>query len=99
MLFDKDFGDKISSKKKNERDPVYDETFEWEIPSTMGLNNLVLSCKVMDDDLLFDDKIGSCKIKLEELDLESEFLGVDRVVDNNWFSKDARIWLKIAYKS
>jgi hypothetical protein len=51
----------------------------------------------MDDDMLFDDKIGKCKINLENLGLSSEPMDIDRVVDNNWFSKDARIYLSISY--
>lgn len=97
MVFDKDFGDQKSSKKKDELNPEYDETFTFEVPSSIGLNNLVLTCKVMDDDMLRDDKIGSCKIQLEDLDLTSEPSGIDRVVDNNWFSSDARIYLELSY--
>jgi Ca2+-dependent lipid-binding protein len=97
MIFDKNYGSKNSSKKKDEMNPVYHETFTWEIPDTEGTNNLVLTCKVMDDDMLFDDKIGMCKINLEELALSAEPIGVDRVVDNNWFCKDARIYLSISY--
>ena len=32
-----------------------------------SLKNLVLRIKVMDDDPLFDDKMGACKIDIEEL--------------------------------
>mmetsp|Transcript_27467 Transcript_27467/g.40348 ORF Transcript_27467/g.40348 Transcript_27467/m.40348 type:complete len:101 (+) Transcript_27467:261-563(+) len=99
MLFDKDFGDQKSTKKKDELNPEYGETFTFELPSNLGLNNMVLTCKVMDDDMLMDDKIGQCKIKLEDLDLGSDELGVDRVVDNNWFCKDARIYLKLKYET
>jgi hypothetical protein len=98
MIFDQDFGDKVSSKKKDETNPEYDETFTWELPDTMGLNNLVLTCKVLDDDLLLDGKAGMCKINLEELALSAEPIGVDRVVDDNWLTKDARIYLTISYE-
>lgn len=99
MMFDKDFGDQMSSKKKDELNPVYGETFTFEIPDNVGLNNMVLTCKVMDDDAIKDDKIGSCKIKLEDMNLGPEQVGVDRVVDDNWFSKDARIYLKLSYST
>lgn len=45
-IFDKDMGDKKSSKKKDEANPVYDEVFVWNIPT---LENMELTCKVMDD--------------------------------------------------
>ena len=54
--------------------------------------------QVMDDDPIFDDKMGSCKINIEELGLGPEPTGIDRVVDNNVFTKDARIFLKLSYK-
>ena len=96
LIFDKDFGDKFSSKKKDTLNPEWGETFEFEdIP---GLNNMVLKCIVKDDDPIFDDKLGSCKINLEELGLTSEPTGVDRVVDDNWLCKDARIFLQISYE-
>ena len=97
VVFDKNFGDKKSTKKGGQLNPVYDETFSWEIPSSMGLNNLVLRCKVMDDDPIFDDKLGFCKIKLEDLSLTSTPIGIDRVIDNNIFTADGRIYLELSY--
>ena len=99
LILDKTFGKQTSSKKKDETNPVYGETFNFEIPSTMGLHNMVLTCKVMDDDLLKDDKIGQCKIKLDDLALSPTPIGIDRVVDNNWFTKDARIYLQLSYRA
>ena len=58
---------------------------------------MVLTCKVMDDDALSDDKIGKCQIELEDLSLSSDPTDVRKKVDNNWFSKDAFIYLKISY--
>jgi Ca2+-dependent lipid-binding protein len=97
LAFDKNFGDKKSTKKGGTVNPVYNETFTWEVPSNMGLNNLVLRCKVMDDDPIFDDKLGFCKIKLEDLALSETPLGIDRVVDNNIFTSDGRIYLELSY--
>ena len=97
-MFDKKFGNQKSTTKADELNPVYGETFNFEIPSTMGLHNMVLKCRIMDDDLLKDDKIAQCKIKLDDLPLSATPIGVERVVDNNWFTKDARIYLKIAYQ-
>merc|ERR1719510_1032163 len=63
---DKDYGEKKSTKKSNELNPVYDEYFTYsDLPS---LNNMELTCKVMDDDMLTgDDKLGKVKIDLEKL--------------------------------
>ena len=97
MVFDKKFGTQKSTSKADNLNPVYGETFNFEIPVTMGLNNMVLTCKIMDDDILKDDKIAQCKIKLEDLPLSTEPLGIERVVDNNIFTKDARIFLKLSY--
>lgn len=95
-FFDKDFGEKCSTKKKDEPNPEYDETFTFaDIPS---LENLVLKVKVMDDDIIGDDKIGSCKIKLEEIELISgEPHEGSWTVDDNWFSKDAEIFLTLTW--
>ena len=42
---DKSYGKKTSSKKQGDQNPVYGETFTWEIPD---LKNMVLYVKVMD---------------------------------------------------
>jgi len=93
---DKDFGNKCSSKKKDELNPEYNEEFTFsDIPT---LHNMVLTAKVMDDDMLSDDKIGKCKINLEKIGFTS---GVPYegswVVDDNWFSKDAEIFLTLTW--
>jgi len=86
---------RCSKVKKDECNPVYHETFEWNnVPS---LKNLTLWVKVIDDDPLKNDKIGKCKIMIEELAPTPEGVGVDRVVDANVFSKDARVFLKISW--
>ena len=94
LIFDKDFGRVTSSKKTGDLNPVYEEEFTFEVP---GLNNLVLWVKVMDDDPVFDDKMGKCKIDIEELGLGEEPLGIDRVIDNNIFTADGRIFLRLSY--
>lgn len=95
MVFDKNMGTKKSSKKKDECNPVYEEDFIWNLET---LNNMELTVTVMDDDIVSDDKLGKCKIKLEDLELGEEFIEVNRKVDNNIFSKDAWIFLKIKYE-
>lgn len=75
---------------------MYGETFVWEnVPS---LKNLTLWVKVMDDDPIKNDKLGKCKIMIEELGVSKTPLGIDRVVDRNVFSKNARIFLKISWE-
>lgn len=96
LMFDKGYGKQVSSKKKNELNPVYGETFTFkDVPS---LNNLVLHVKVKDDDFGMDDSIGSCKIDLEKMNGSME---VEKVIDNKkgegWFSRKAKIYLKVSY--
>eukprot|EP00339_Tiarina_fusa_P005441 CAMPEP_0117075446 /NCGR_PEP_ID=MMETSP0472-20121206/53190_1 /TAXON_ID=693140 ORGANISM="Tiarina fusus, Strain LIS" /NCGR_SAMPLE_ID=MMETSP0472 /ASSEMBLY_ACC=CAM_ASM_000603 /LENGTH=505 /DNA_ID=CAMNT_0004800951 /DNA_START=16 /DNA_END=1531 /DNA_ORIENTATION=- len=93
---DKDYGKQTSSKKSNQRDPVYNEFFEFDIPT---LDNMELTVKVMDDDgsRSRDDKLGKCVIKLEKLDLEPIPMEIRRKIDNNVFSPDAYVILKLAY--
>ena len=93
-FFDKDFGEMKSTKKKNEQNPVYGEDFNFNIPT---LNNMELKVKVMDDDVGPDEELGSCKIKLEKLDLGPEPIDIKRKVDNNIFSPDAYVFLKLSY--
>ena len=81
LVFDKNYGRKTSTKKRGELNPVFGETFEFDdVPS---LKNLVLNVKVMDDDPGFDDKLGSCKIDLEELGLGPNPTGTDRKIPIN----------------
>jgi len=94
IIFDKDYGEMVSSKKKNDPNPVYGEDFKFEIPTT---ENMELTVKVMDDDYGGDDLLGKCLIKLEDLPLSEEPLEVRRKVDNNIFSPDSWIHLTIAY--
>mmetsp|Transcript_10276 Transcript_10276/g.18539 ORF Transcript_10276/g.18539 Transcript_10276/m.18539 type:complete len:132 (-) Transcript_10276:146-541(-) len=93
-FFDKDFGEMISTKKKDEQNPVYGEDFHFNIPT---LNNMELTVKVMDDDIGRDESLGKCKIKLEDLDLSDEPQEIEKKVDNNIFSADAYIYLKLSY--
>ena len=98
IMFDKNYGKKKSTKKKGDLNPVYGETFEWD--DVKSLKNLVLWVKVMDDDfgIMNDDKLGKCKIDLEELGLSATPTGTDRVIDNKLIRKDARIFLQISWE-
>ena len=66
-----------STHKKNDLNPEYNETFTFEVES---VKNMVLHVGVWDDDIGFDDKLGGCEIKLDEMDLSPEPRGVDRYV-------------------
>jgi Ca2+-dependent lipid-binding protein len=79
LIFDKGYGKKESTKKKNVLSPEYDETFEF--PDIPSLNNMVLRVKIMDDDIGLDTEIGSCKINLEHLGLTETPKTVEEVVD------------------
>jgi len=94
---DKDLGRMESSRKKDDPDPVFNETFVFQdIPRKM--ENLELHVEVMDHDKFSgDDNLGSCTIKLEKLDLEPIPILVRRKIDNNFFGKDAYIFLNISY--
>mmetsp|Transcript_30005 Transcript_30005/g.49550 ORF Transcript_30005/g.49550 Transcript_30005/m.49550 type:complete len:136 (+) Transcript_30005:151-558(+) len=97
LLFDKNFGKQTSTKKENEENPEFGETFTFEdVPS---VENLVLHVKVMDDDYGIDDKLGACKINLEKAGLSGEPTEIEKDVDKNggWISKNAKIYLKISF--
>lgn len=71
-IFDKSYGKTLSSTKSNERSPEFDEVFTFRnVPE--GLDNMVLNVQVMDDDVVsMDDKLGSCRIKLERMRLTED---------------------------
>jgi len=67
FFHDKDFGKMESSKKKDDPNPVFNETFVFpDIPEKM--ENMELKVKIMDrDSSSADDNLGSCTINLEKL--------------------------------
>jgi Ca2+-dependent lipid-binding protein len=100
-LLDKNYGKKISSKKEDDLNPEYGETFEFtDVPT---LKNLVLRIRVMDDDIGFDDELGSCVINLEKLKKDGDPMTVEKVIEDKngvgFFDKKAKIYLKIKYTS
>ena len=98
MVLDKNYGKQESSKKKNDLNPVYGETFKFE--DLPGLNNMVLHVTVRDDDVGHDEKLGDCKFKLEKMGLTSTPMEVDAVVDHKGLGlirKHAKIYLKLSY--
>jgi Ca2+-dependent lipid-binding protein len=78
-VFDKNYGKKESSHKKNELSPEYNETFTFEDVPTM--NNMVLHVTVKDDDIGRDATIGACTINLEKLDPGADPVPTEAVVD------------------
>lgn len=78
-VFDKNYGKKESTKKKNDINPEYNETFEF--PDLPSLNNMVLKIKIMDSDIGMDDAIGSAEIQLERLGLSATPKPVQEVVE------------------
>jgi Ca2+-dependent lipid-binding protein len=96
LLFDKGYGKKASSKKPNDCNPEYGETFTFEdLPS---LDDMILHVKVMDDDIGKDDKIGSCEINLGKLNPSADGSSIENVIDGKLFRRDAKIFLTISYE-
>ena len=97
--FDQTMGKATSTKKSNDLNPVYGETFEFAVN---GLRNLVLKVNVYDDDIGFDDKVGACEIKVDDVIKKNQDpKEVVKVIDEKvgkWFSKDSKIYLKLSYK-
>ena len=91
---DKNYGDMKSTAKENELNPEYGETFSFNIPS---LDNMELTVKVMDDDIVSDDKMGKCKLKLEKLGLSETPMRVEEKVYNRIFGKDSYVHLDLSY--
>jgi Ca2+-dependent lipid-binding protein len=97
-FLDKNYGTKKSSKKGGTKNPVYGETFVFDnIPDT--LDGLDLNIKVMDDDPLVDDKLGSCSLNLDKLKLSSHPQEVKGKVDRRLIAKDAFVILKLSFES
>ncbi|KAL7551401.1 hypothetical protein ACHAWF_017844 [Thalassiosira exigua] len=91
---DKDYGYARSTTKRDELNPVYHETFHFNVPT---LKNMVLTVKVVDEDIMSDDKMGNCKIKLGALELDSSPMKVTKKVYNRMFGKDSYVHLKLSY--
>jgi Ca2+-dependent lipid-binding protein len=97
--FDKSFGKQESSHKSNTVNPEYNETFSWSATPD-DISGLVLHAIVMDDDIGLDDTLGKCSIKLADIDGNlANFCHVEKKIDNKWFSRDAKIHLKIKFES
>ena len=91
---DKDYGDQKSTTKEKDLNPVWGETFHFNIPT---LKNMELTCKVMDKDLTSDDKMGKCKIELETLGLSETPMPIEEKVYNRVFGEDSYLHLHLSY--
>ena len=94
VLFDQDYGDMQSTVKSNDLNPEYGETFAFNIPT---LENMELSVKVIDDDIISDDEMGKCKLKLEDLGLSETPMAVEEKVYNRVFGDDSYVHLELSY--
>jgi hypothetical protein len=94
-VLDKNFGKTKSATKKDDLNPIWGETYAFDIPS---LKNMVLHCMIKDEDIGLDDKLGQCSINLAELGLSEKPIDVERVIDGNTFHKNAKIYLKLSYR-
>ena len=98
-MFDKGYGKKQSTKKRNDLNPEYNEVFEFDgVPS---LNNMELKIWVVDDDIGVDKKIGYCEIKLEDLPIAQDFgETISKTVENKdgLFKSDAVVHLKLSFR-
>mmetsp|Transcript_20738 Transcript_20738/g.43406 ORF Transcript_20738/g.43406 Transcript_20738/m.43406 type:complete len:133 (-) Transcript_20738:2356-2754(-) len=92
---DKDYGFQNSSTKQGELNPVWDETFNFNIPT---LDNMVLTLKVMDSDVgSRDDKVGKCKIKLEHEGITESPKRIVKCVDRNLLKANGEITVDISF--
>ena len=99
LIIDKDFGEKRSTVKKDDLNPVYNETFTWELPT---LNNMKLWVKVMDEDnrkFMDDDFLGKDFLNLEKVKPTSEFKEHKLKVENRLIKKDAFVYIKVKYEA
>mmetsp|Transcript_23676 Transcript_23676/g.26364 ORF Transcript_23676/g.26364 Transcript_23676/m.26364 type:complete len:133 (+) Transcript_23676:112-510(+) len=96
MLRDKDYGSMRSTTKHNDVNPVWDEEFQFTIPT---LENMELSLQLYDDDVGGrDDKCGKCKINLEKEEIDSSPKEIERTVDRNLLRANGKIHLEISYE-
>eukprot|EP00536_Pseudo-nitzschia_multiseries_P008968 jgi/Psemu1/306176/fgenesh1_kg.239_\ len=96
FIRDVDYGFQKTSTKSGDLNPVWDETFSFTLPT---LDNMVLTCKVMDADVgSSDDKAGKCRIKLEEEELSSSPKRIEKCVDFNLLSANGELTLDIAWE-
>ena len=93
---DKDFGYQMSTKKQNDRNPIWNEDF-WFANVPNDLDNMVLDCSIFDEDIgSRDDKCGKCKIDLEKEDLSSECKRITKTISRSILHNNSKIYLEVA---
>lgn len=96
FIRDHDYGTQISSTKKNSVNPVWDETFTFNIPT---LNNMVLSVNLFDSDVgSRDDGCGKCKIKLEDEDISASPTHLKKTIDFNLLRRNGTVEVEISFE-
>jgi len=94
-VFDKGFGKKVSSKKKDDLNPVYNETFVWN-KDLKTMENMVLWIKVLDDDIGMDKVLAKGKVDLENYMMNLELQPVTVSLESEKGSKTT-MYLKIKH--
>mmetsp|Transcript_21930 Transcript_21930/g.52192 ORF Transcript_21930/g.52192 Transcript_21930/m.52192 type:complete len:138 (-) Transcript_21930:131-544(-) len=95
-FLDRDFGYQVSSTKKNELNPVWNEDFQFGNVET--LENMVLTLRVFDKDIgSRDDKCGYCKIQLSKEGLTRSPKRIEKTVDRKLLRKNATIVVEVSY--
>ena len=95
-FLDKDYGYQVSSTKKNELNPVWNEDFDFRNVPT--LENMVLTLRVFDKDIgSRDDKCGHCKIRLDKEGLSRSPKRIQKTVDRKLLRKNGEIVVEASY--
>ena len=95
-FLDRDFGYQVSSTKKNELNPVWNENFDFRNVPT--LENMVLTLRVFDKDIgSRDDKCGRCRINLGKEGLSRSPKRIEKTVDRKLLRKNGTIVVEVSY--
>eukprot|EP00531_Pseudo-nitzschia_arenysensis_P019955 CAMPEP_0116133236 /NCGR_PEP_ID=MMETSP0329-20121206/9997_1 /TAXON_ID=697910 /ORGANISM="Pseudo-nitzschia arenysensis, Strain B593" /LENGTH=132 /DNA_ID=CAMNT_0003627851 /DNA_START=271 /DNA_END=669 /DNA_ORIENTATION=+ len=92
---DHDYGYQKSSVKQGDLNPVWNEDFQFNIPT---LDNMVLTLQCYDSDIgSKDDKCGKCKIKLEHEGITRSPKRFEKTIDRNLLRSNGKIVVDISY--
>ena len=83
-----------TSKVVEDLNPVFDEDFEWSVPT---LEDAVLQVKIWDLDTGFDDEMGKATIQLGDLQLDATPTEVMATVDRHADGSDAVAYFTMSY--
>mmetsp|Transcript_2142 Transcript_2142/g.4593 ORF Transcript_2142/g.4593 Transcript_2142/m.4593 type:complete len:134 (-) Transcript_2142:282-683(-) len=96
FVFDKDYGYQQTTVKEGDVNPVWDETFTFNVPT---LDNMVLTLQAYDSDVgSGDDKCGKCKIKLEDEEISSSPTRLVKCIDFNLLRANGEITVDVSYE-